>query len=175
MQNSSNRPIEDEKMFDLCVNVLSLDRGISFCALAHKSGYLMALASSSRNSSHHKVTKNNGFKNSSGSAHATIREAGIEKLDAVEPSRSILSEVELEKYIFQSGIIWGIHKLWERKLGHVRHIVSYYDEMPLVTLFVDNEHFLLLGIGSATRNSNIDRIVLQKIVPSLEKLSTLMR
>ena len=171
MQDSSSRSVEDDKMFDLCVHVLSLDRAILFCGLAHKSGYLMALASSSK-TNRPRVAKNNGFKD--GPAHAKAARLADGRGPA-DQSSTFLGEVELEKYIFQSGIIWGIHKLWERKLGHIQHIVSYYDEMPLVTIFLDGNHFLLMAIDSKSRYPNIDRIVSQKIIPSLERLSMLIR
>jgi hypothetical protein len=158
-------------MYDMCTHVLSLDRAILFCALAHKSGYLMALAASN-NANHGKAAKNNGFKDSDGKARRELQDGlGMDGISTPE----FLSEVELEKYIFQSGIIWGIHKLWERKLGHIQHIVSYYDEMPLVTVFLDSNHFLLMAIDSRTKNRNIDKIVSEKVVPSLGKLSMLMR
>jgi len=165
MQNSSsNRPVEDEAIYDVCTHVLSLDRSILFCALAHKSGYLMALATTNDND-RNKVAKNNSAREH---AEKNLQHSpGIDRIKA----QDFLSEVELEKYIFQSGIIWGIHKLWEKKLGRIQHVVSYYDEMPLAIIFLDGSHFLLMAIDLRTKNRNIDKIILEKVVPSLGKLS----
>lgn len=172
MQDSSNKQFEDDRMFDLCSHVISLDRAIMFCALAHKSGYLIALASSNKTNRHRGLVKNEIT-----GVHGRVGIQDIQDTTAGAPVQlpTFLTEVELEKYIFQAGIIWGIHKLWERKLGHVRHIVSYYDEIPLATIFLDNNHFLLTGIDSRAKSRDIDKLVSKKILPSLGKFSMLTR
>jgi hypothetical protein len=172
MQDSTNRPVEDEWMYEMCTQLLSVDRTILFSALAHKSGYLMALAAS--NSKHRKASRNSGSTYSE--AHSKTRNypESEKTLESMLASPNFLTEVELEKYIFQSGIIWGIHKLWERKLGHIQYVISSYDEMHLVTIFLDNNHFLLMAVDSRSKRSNVDRIVSEKVVPSLERLSRLM-
>lgn len=153
MLNIKNKPIEDDKFHKLCVHVLSVDKAILFCAMAHKSGYLVSLATN-HNGSSPKIRD-----------HIRIEDSVQDELDPRSPH--FLSDMELEKYLYQSGIMWGIQKSWQKKLGHVRHFVSYYDAMPLVTIPLDNSHFLFLGIDS-TKHPNVERIVLQKIIGSLE-------
>lgn len=170
MQNSSNRQMEDDRMFDLCSHVISLDRAIIFCALGHKSGYMIALASSNKGNRHERLHSNG--------LHIVDDKVGSYRPEETKSSSLLepfLTEVELEKYVFQSGIIWGIHKLWERKLGKVRHIVSHYDEIPLATIFIDNNHFLLTAIDSKGKVRDVNKIVTQKIIPSLEKFPLLSK
>jgi len=142
-----NEPVIDKKLSELPKQIVAIDKAILLCAVAHKSGYLVAL---SRN---------------------------IETLDRNrEPTKgkssnfvTLLDDADIEKYLFQMGITCGIMKSWERKLGHVRHFVSYYDKMPLVTIILDNDYFVLLGLGSVKQNS-IDHIMSQKVIPSLAKI-----
>jgi hypothetical protein len=156
MLNIKNKPIEDDKFHELCVQVLTVDKAILFCAMAHKSGYLVSLATN--HNSNGRETRD----------HIRIEDIVRDDLDPRSPR--FLSDMELEKYLYQSGIMWGIQKSWQKKLGHVRHFVSYYDAMPLVTIPLDNSHFLFLGIDS-TKHPNVERIVLHKLGPMLRKAS----
>ena len=79
-----------------------------------------------------------------------------------------LSDAEIARYAFHTGIMCGLHKFWERKLGSIHYFVSHYDEMPLITIFMGDGHFLLMGIDSSKQHG-IDRIVTQKIIPFLQK------
>jgi len=135
-------------MFALPKQILATDRAILFCAVAHKSGYLIT---SSRNIEDRNRTN---------------------KLAITESQSnfsSLLDEADIEKYVFQMSITCGIMKSWERKLGHIRHFVSYYSKMPLVTIMLDNDYFVMLAITS-TKKHSIDRIVSQKIIPTLGKI-----
>lgn len=153
IQKSRNKPVADDKFHELCAHVLSLDRAVLFCALAHKSGYLLSLAANRNDSS--RDARDHGGKGSS------------PQLELDHPSFQFPNDIELERYLYQSGIMWGIQKSWQKKLGHVRHFVSYFDAMPLVTIPLDNSHFLFLGVDS-TKHPNVERMVLQKIMRSLE-------
>lgn len=156
MLNIKSKSIEEDKFHELCVHVLTLDKAILFCAMAHKSGYLVSLA-----------TNHNGRSRRT-RGHINSGDGLQNELDPRSPH--FLSDIELEKYLYQSGIMWGIQKSWQKKLGHVRHFVSYYDAMPLVTIPLDNSHFLFLGIDS-TKRPNVERIILHKLLPLLQKSS----
>jgi hypothetical protein len=143
-----NEPAVDKKMFDLPKQILAIDRAILFCAVAHKSGYLVT---------------------SSPNIEDRNRTDTIVITESKSSFSSLLDEADIEKCVFQMGITCGIMKSWERKLGHIRHFVSYYNKMPLVTIMLDNDYFVLLAITSA-KEHNIDHIVSQKIIPILGKI-----
>ena len=152
--------MEDDKFHDLCIHILSLDKSILFCAMAHKSGYLVSLATNHNRSR----LETRDYGRVDNSPHE-----GLDPLSLHFPS-----EIELEKYLYQSGIMWGIQKSWQKKLGHVRHFVSYYDALPLVTIPLDSSHFLFLGIDS-TKHPNVERIISQKLSPLLQKESQVLQ
>ncbi|HEX9678568.1 MAG TPA: hypothetical protein VGA14_07370 [Nitrososphaera sp.] len=151
----------DSKITDTCNEMLSLDGAIQFCAIGEKSGYLMALASNRRNS----VKGRNYHQPVIGGDNSNSYEK--EKAPNSD-SLSHLNDTEMEKYSFHTGIIWGLHKSWENNLGRVRHYVAHYDDSSLVTVVLDDNHFLLLGM-EPTSDPNIERILSQKVIPYLEK------
>jgi len=81
---------------------------------------------------------------------------------------SSLNDAEMEKYTFHSGILCGLHKSWEHKFGRIKKFVAYYDEITLVTIMLDENHFLLIGFD-VSKNDQLDRIVSEKIVPYLAR------
>jgi hypothetical protein len=138
--------IDETRFNELCSAVVSLDKSILFCALAQKSGYLITIATNQNN-------EHDG------------RSISASRNDVMQQH---LSDAEIARYAFHTGIMCGLHKFWERKLGSIQHFVSHYDEMPLATIFLGDGHFLLMGIDSAKQHG-IDRIVTQKIIPFLRK------
>ena len=144
---------------NLCSSVVSLDKAIVFCAIAQKSGYLVTLASNRNDRRFSQKNRNHG-------SLLANNEVGME--GANDALLQHLSDAEIAKFAFHAGIICGLHKFWQRKLGSIRHFVSYYDEMPLVTIVIDEGHFLLMGIDSARRHG-IDRILSHKVLPFLQK------
>jgi hypothetical protein len=155
--------IEDNKMNELCSALVSLDKAIIFCAIAQKSGYLVTLASNQNNK---RLPVQNHDQRPVLASNASSKE------EAYDLQQEHLSDAEIARYAFHTGIMCGLHRSWERKLGSIRHFISYYDEMPLVTIVFDDGHFLLMGIDSSKQHG-IDRILSQKVLPLLQKGSGL--
>ena len=160
IQDQIKSEIDESRFNQLCSAVVSLDKSILFCALAQKSGYLITIATNQDN--RHQEDERN---------HRSILATSRKNEDIMQQH---LSDAEIARYAFHTGIICGLHKFWERKLGSIQHFVSYYDEMPLATIFLGDGHFLLMGIDS-TRQHGIDRIVTQKIIPFLQKGTTVIQ
>ena len=138
----------DSNGFEICSKIVSLDKAILFCAIAEKPGYLVTIASNpSDRSSGQKIQNELG---------------------------SHLSDSDMEKYVFNTGIMYGIHKSWEHKLGRVRYFVSHYEDMDIATIMLGKGQFILLGIES-NRQRRIDRILSQKILPYLERSAVSMK
>ena len=144
---------------NLCSSVVALDKAIVFCAIAQKSGYLVTLASNhnGRRPSQKKLDH-----------ESLLANTAVRSQETNDAPLDHLTDAEIAKFAFHAGIICGLHKFWQRKLGSIRHFVSYYDEMPLVTIVFDDGHFLLMGIDSAKRHG-IDRILSHKVLPFLQK------
>src|SRR5574341_160835 len=156
LHDRSTRLNGNNKITDTCNVMLTLDGAIQFCAIGEKSGYLMALASNRANTG-----KGRNF-------HQSV--IGRDNIDSYErekapnsDSLSHLNDIEMEKYSFHTGIMWGLHKSWKNNLGRIRHYVAHYDDSSLVTVVLDDNHFLLLGIDT-TNDPNIDRIISQKVL-----------
>ena len=152
----------NSKITDTCNGMLLLDGAIQFCAIGEKSGYLLALASNRRN-----TPRGMGFHRSA-VAGDNINSYEKEQIRSNKDQPSHLNDTEMEKYSFHTGIMWGLHKSWENNLGRVRHYVAHYDDSSLVTVVLDDNHFLLLGM-EPTSDPNIERILSQKVIPYLEK------
>ena len=157
--------IEDGMINNLCSSVVSLDKAIVFCAIAQKSGYLVTLASNhnGRPPSQKKLKH-----------ESLLANTAVQMEETNDALLQHLTDAEIAKFAFHAGIICGLHKFWQRKLGSIRHFVSYYDEMPLVTIVFDDGHFLLMGIDSAKRHG-IERILSHKVMPFLQKGSPSMQ
>lgn len=76
----------------------------------------------------------------------------------------------MEKYTFQTGIRCGLHKSWEHKFGKIKQFMAYYEKMPLVTIMLDDTHFLLVGFD-LSKSAKLEHFVSQKLTPYLEKES----
>jgi hypothetical protein len=149
---------------DLCNRVLSVDNAIQFCAIAHKSGYLISQASSSDDDLYRR--------DHDGSILAINERSDPEdsEIDASLSHSRHLTEAEMEKYTFHTGILCGLHKSWEHKFGKIKQFVAHYDDVSLVTIMLDDSHFLLFGIN-ATNRSKLDHLISQKVMRFLEKES----
>lgn len=130
-----------------------MDNAIVFSAIAHKIGYL--IGHSSRDRSHDEPMASN------------TRASTQPLLNNEQPTDSQLSDAEMEKYTFHTGILCGLHKSWEHKFGRINQFVAYYDEITLVTVMLDDNHFLLIGID-VSKNELVNHIISQKVVPFLE-------
>lgn len=84
------------------------------------------------------------------------------------PSRG-LTEAEIEKYVFQTGINCSMQRIWEQRLGRIRYFIACFDGMMLVTVILNEDYFLLTAIDHSWCHS-IDGLVSQKIIPSLSKM-----
>lgn len=167
MMHEKNRPMTgDSNGFEICSKIVSLDKAILFCAIAQKPGYLVAFASNPSISSDENAYDNLSINTDDGN------KSDSEKLQ--NKLRSYLSNTEMEKYAFNTSIIYGIHKSWERKLGRVRYFVSYYEDIEIATIMIGEGQFILLGIESK-RQRRIDRILSQKIMPYLERSAVSMK
>ena len=147
--------------FEICSKIVSLDKAILFCAIAEKQGYLLTFASNSTDSGGH----SRRVSNMSRSTNIDSKTNG-EKFQ--NELRSHLSDSDMEKYVFNTGIMYGIHKSWEQKLGGIRYFVSYYDDIEIATIMLGKSQFILLGIDS-TKHRRMDRILSQKVMPHLER------
>ena len=76
----------------------------------------------------------------------------------------------MEKYTFHAGIRYGLNKSWEHKFGKIKQFVAYYDNVTLVTIMLDDTHFLLVGFEPA-KSGKLEHFVSQKLTPYLEKQS----
>jgi len=161
---SQSSPGHDNKILNLCNGVLSLDKAINFCAVAHKSGYLISYAS--RDTDTHPPNHDGSELVSNSVSHGKEVEgeqAGLHQLPH-------LSEAEMEKYTFHAGIRYGLNKSWEHKFGKIKQFVAYYDHVTLVTIMLDDTHFLLVGFEPA-KSGKLEHFVSQKLTPYLEKQS----
>jgi len=133
--------------------------------VAHKSGYLISYASKETDTH---PTNHDGVELVNNSVshgkEVEVEQAGLHHLPD-------LSEAEMEKYTFHTGIRYGLHKSWEHKFGKIKQFVAYYDNGTLVTIMLDDTHFLLVGFG-VVKSGKLEHIVSQKLAPYLEKKST---
>ncbi|MGI0049321.1 MAG: hypothetical protein ACREAW_07250 [Nitrososphaera sp.] len=158
----------DSNGFDICSKMVSLDKAILFCAIAEKPGYLVTIASNPSDGSSGRSRRGSNISPSTnmdnkGNGQKFQNELG-----------SYLSDSDMEKYVFNTGIMYGIHKSWEHKLGRVRYFVSHYEDMEIATIMLGKGQFILLGIESK-RQRRIDRILSQKIMPYLESSAVSMK
>jgi hypothetical protein len=157
----------DSNGFEICSKIVSLDKAILFCAIAEKPGYLVTIASNPSDSS----SRSRRGSNISPSTNADDK---VDDEKFQNELRSYLSDSDMEKYVFNTGIMYGIHKSWEHKLGRVRYFVSHYEDMEIATIMLGKGQFVLLGIESK-RQRRIDRILSQKIMPYLERSAVSMK
>ncbi|MEO9321535.1 MAG: hypothetical protein ABI361_12790 [Nitrososphaera sp.] len=79
-----------------------------------------------------------------------------------------LTQADIEKYVFQTGINCAMQRIWEHRAGRLRYFASYYDGMMLVTVVLNEDYFLLTAIDQA--GGSVDGFITKKIIPSLSKM-----
>ena len=145
---------DESKIISLCDQIVAKDKAILFSAISHKVGYLIGHSSSAEVYVNREVNNNQPVLNDP-------------SILPVTPESS-LNDAEMEKYTFHTGILCGLHKSWEHKFGRIKKFVAYYDEITLVTIMLDEDHFLLIGFD-VSKNDALESIVSEKIVPYLAR------
>ena len=76
---------------------------------------------------------------------------------------------ETERYALFATIRNSTRQAWENKIGKVRYALTRYELLTRVTVPLANNHLLLLSFDVDTKN--VDGIMMDKVVPIIDRLS----
>jgi hypothetical protein len=85
-----------------------------------------------------------------------------------EGLKPLMTIEETERYALYATIRHSTRQPWESKIGKVRYTITRYELLTRVTVPLAKGHLLLLSFD--VNSKNIDTIMLDNILPALDKL-----